>query len=278
MLARIVTHPKAMIGFALIVLITLSGVWAGLLASHDPLRQNLALRLKPPMTEHGARIHLLGTDQLGRDVFSRIIHGSRVSLLISVLAVVLSGLAGTAIGLIAGYWGGRVDTILMRIVEVQLACPTILLALAIAAVLRPSLRNTVVVLAVSGWVIYARVVRSRVLHLRSMDFVRAARALGASEVRLVLRHVLPNIVSTCIVLGTLQGGRAIVLESSLTFLGLGVQPPTPSWGGMLTEGRVYMATGWWITTFAGSAIMATVLGMNLFGDALRDILDPKLKT
>lgn len=277
MAGKILRHPKAMIGLALIVVVTLSGLWAGLVVPHDPLKQSLASRLSPPMSAHARGTHLLGTDHLGRDVLSRIVYGSRVSLLISVLAVLLAGLAGTAVGLIAGYRGGRVDAVLMRIAEIQLACPTILLALAIAAVLRPNLRSTVLVIAVTSWVVYARVVRSRTLYLRGTDFVGAARALGAGELRLIFRHILPNMVSTCIVLGTLQGGRAIVLESSLTFLGLGVQPPTPSWGGMLTEGRAYMASAWWITSFAGSAIMLTVLGMNLLGDALRDILDPKLK-
>lgn len=275
---RILRHPKLVLGGAAIALVVFFGVLAEFVSPHDPLRQNLSFRVRLPMSyEQGYGWHILGTDHLGRDILSRIIFGARISLLISGSAVLISGALGTLIGLVSGFRGGRIDDLLMRVTDVQLACPFILLALAVAAVLRPTLRNTVIVLAVSGWVVYARVVRSRVLSLRESEFVQGARALGASGGRLVLRHILPNTVSTCIVIATVEAARMIILESALSFLGLGVQPPAPSWGGMLSEGKVYLSTAWWLTTFPGLAIMLTVLGINLLGDALRDALDPTLK-
>jgi peptide/nickel transport system permease protein len=190
--------------------------------------------------------------------------------------VLLSGVFGTAVGLVSGFRGGRLDDFLMRVADVQMACPFILLALAVAAILRPTVQNTVIVLAVTGWVIYARVIRSRVLLVRESEFVQAARALGASNGRLMLRHILPNVVSTCAVIASTEAARMIILESALTFLALGIQPPTPSWGGMLTDGKVHFSSAWWFTTFPGTAILLTVLGINLLGDSLRDLLDPKL--
>ena len=271
-------HRKLVLGLGMLSLVVLCGMFAELLAPHDPLRQNLAAKLLPPGSyEQGFGWHLLGTDQLGRDLLSRLIHGARVSLLITVTAILISGAIGTTVGLMSGFKGGRVDDLLMRLAEVQLACPFILLALAVAAVLRPTLRNTIIVLAVSGWVIYAKVVRSRVLSLRESEFILAARALGASGRRLILQHLLPNLISTCIVLASVEAARMIILESALTFLGLGVQPPRASWGGMLRDGKLYISFAWWYTTFPGVAIMVTVLGLNLAGDSLRDLLDPKLK-
>jgi peptide/nickel transport system permease protein len=271
-------HRKLALGAAMLLLVLLCGVFAQFLAPHDPLRQKLAAKLMPPMTyEQGFGWHVLGTDHFGRDILSRLVYGARVSLLITLTAILLSGVVGTAVGLVSGYKGGRIDDLLMRLTEVQLACPFILLALAVAAVLRPTLRNTIIVLAVSGWVIYAKVVRSRVLSLRESEFVVAARALGVSGARVVLRHLLPNLISTCIVLASVEAARMIILESSLTFLGLGVQPPNASWAGMLRDGKLYISSAWWYTTFPGLAIMMTVLGLNIVGDSLRDLLDPKLK-
>jgi peptide/nickel transport system permease protein len=271
-------HRKLALGAAMLLLVLLCGVFAQFLAPHDPLRQKLAAKLAPPMTyEQGFGWHVLGTDHFGRDILSRLVYGARVSLLITLTAILLSGVVGTAVGLVSGYKGGRIDDLLMRLTEVQLACPFILLALAVAAVLRPTLRNTIIVLAVSGWVIYAKVVRSRVLSLRESEFVVAARALGVSGARVVLRHLLPNLISTCIVLASVEAARMIILESSLTFLGLGVQPPNASWAGMLRDGKLYISSAWWYTTFPGLAIMMTVLGLNIVGDSLRDLLDPKLK-
>lgn len=267
-----------MLGFGVITLVLLLGLFAELISPMDPLRQSLAFRLRPPLSyEAGQGWHLMGTDHLGRDILSRLVFGARVSLVISVSAVLISGLLGTIVGLVSGFRGGWVDSLLMRVTEVQLSCPFILLALAVAAVLRPNLTNTIIVLAVSGWVVYAKVVRSRVLALRESEFVQAARAIGVSDLRLVLRHLFPNMVSTCIVLATLEAARMITLESALTFLGLGVQPPTPSWAGMLSDGKLHLSSAWWFTTFPGLFIMFTVLGINLLGDSLRDVLDPKLK-
>ncbi len=278
MIARVARRPKLAFGVAVVALVVLLGVLADVVAPQDPLRQNLAAKLMPPGSyERGWGWHLVGTDHLGRDVLSRLVYGARVSLFVSVVAVLISGSIGTAVGLLSGYRGGRVDDLLMRLTEVQLACPFILLALAVAAVLRPNLRNTVIVLAVSGWVIYAKVIRSRVLSLRESEFLAAARALGASGGRLVLRHILPNMLSTCIVLATVEAARMIILESALSFLGLGVQPPNASWGGMLRDGKLYISSAWWYTTFPGLAIMVTVLGLNMVGDSLRDLLDPRLK-
>jgi peptide/nickel transport system permease protein len=271
-------RAKLTAGLAVVALVCLLGVLAPLIAPADPLRQNLAFQLRPPMSvEPGHGLHVLGTDHLGRDILSRLMFGARISLLISLSAVLLSGVLGTAVGLVGGFRGGPVDDILMRVADVQMACPFILLALAVAAILRPTVQNTVIVLAVTGWVVYARVVRSRVLLVRETEFVQAARALGASSGRLMFRHVLPNVVSTCVVIASTEAARMIILESALTFLALGVQPPTPSWGGMLTDGKVYFSSAWWLTTFPGLAILVTVLGINLLGDGLRDLLDPKLK-
>lgn len=272
-----IRHRKLVLGLAVVSAVALLGVFAEVFAPWDPLRQNLAARLMLPGShERDVGWHLLGTDHFGRDILSRLVHGARVSLLITATAVLVSGVLGTAVGLVSGFKGGRVDDVLMRVTEVQLACPFILLALAVAAVLRPTLRNTVIVLAVSGWVVYAKVVRSRVLTMRDAEFIVAARALGASGGRLVVRHVLPNMVSTCVVLATVEAARMIILESALTFLGLGVQPPNASWGGMLRDGKLYISSAWWYTTFPGLAIMVTVLGLNVVGDALRDLLDPRL--
>jgi len=276
--ARAVRHPRLVFGAAVVAFVVLLGLLADVVSPQDPLRQNLGAKLMPPGShERGWGWHLLGTDHLGRDILSRMVHGARVSLFVAVIAVLISGTIGTAVGLLSGYRGGRVDDVLMRVTEVQLACPFILLALAVAAVLRPNLRNTVAVLAISGWVIYAKVVRSRVLSLRESEFLAAARALGATGSRLVLRHLLPNMLSTCIVLATVEAARMIILESALSFLGLGVQPPNASWGGMLRDGKLYISSAWWYTTFPGLAIMLTVLGLNMVGDSLRDLLDPRLK-
>ncbi len=267
-----------MVGLAVVGAVGLFGLLAPLLAPHDPLRQSLAFQLRPPLTyEPGHGGHFLGTDHLGRDILSRLMYGARISLAISLSAVLLSGVFGTFVGVVGGFGGGRLDDVLMRVADVQLACPFILLALAVAAILRPTVQNTIIVLAVTGWVVYARVVRARTLLLREAEFVQAGRALGASNARLVARHVLPNVAATCIVIASTEAARMIILESALTFLALGIQPPTPSWGGMLTDGKLYFSSAWWFTTFPGLAILVTVLGINLLGDSLRDLLDPKLE-
>jgi peptide/nickel transport system permease protein len=227
--------------------------------------------------EHGAAEHLLGTDQVGRDLLARMIYGGRVSLVVSVAAVVISATIGVLLGLGAGYFGGNTDWTIMTVINVMLTFPFVLLALAVIAVLGPSLLNMIIVLGVAGWPIYARVIRAETLAIREREFVVAGRALGMSHLRLMFRQILPNLVSTIVVIATLQVAQVIILESFLSVLGLGVQPPTPAWGNMLGEGRVYMLNSWWIATFPGLAIFITTLVINLMGNALRDWLDPHMK-
>jgi peptide/nickel transport system permease protein len=275
---RLLAHRGFMLGAGVLLAITLLAVFAPWLAPHDPYAQDLSRRLVNPIWHDDGRwTHPLGTDHLGRDILARIIYGSRIALLVGLAAVLISGLLGMAIGLIAGYFGGRVDDFLMRLADVQLAFPFILLAIAVIGVLGPSLRNIIIVIGVSSWVVYARVVRGEVLSIRERDFVQAAIALGSRDTHVLVRHVLPNTFTPWLVVATLDMARVIVIESALSFLGLGVQPPTPTWGGMLADGRVYLSTAWWLATFPGLAILVTVLGINLFGDGLRDTLDPRLK-
>ena len=248
------------------------------LAPRDPLEQDIVERLTPPaFLPGGSRDHWLGTDHLGRDVLSRLMYGARVAVVVGVTTVALSGVVGLAIGLVAGYFGGLADNGFMRLLDIQLSMPFMLLALTIIGILGPSLRNIIIVLAVTGWVFYARVVRAEILSLRTRDFVAACRSLGGSDLRIILRHLLPNVLSTVIVIATLEVGRMMLLESALSFLGLGVRPPTPSWGTMLADGRVYLDTAWWLATFPGLAISVTVLALNTVGDWLRDYLDPELE-
>jgi peptide/nickel transport system permease protein len=254
-------------------------VAAPLLSPFDPIEQDLGdLRLKPPgFRDAAGHVHPLGTDHLGRDLLARVIHGARPALLVGFAAVAISGLIGMAAGLVSGYVGGRADDVLMRLADIQLAFPFILLAIAVIGVLGPSLTTIIVVIGVSSWVVYARIVRGAVLTLREREFVQAAQALGSGDIRVVIRHILPNALTPWLVVATLDMARVIVIESALSFLGLGVQPPAPTWGGMLADGRVYISTAWWLATFPGLAILVTVLGINLFGDGLRDTLDPRLK-
>jgi peptide/nickel transport system permease protein len=261
-----------------LVLIVLSAVLAPWISPHDPLAVNIRHRLAPPAwMEHGSSAHLLGTDQVGRDLLSRMIHGGRVSLVVGISAVLISATIGVLLGLSAGYFGGNTDWLIMTFVNVMLSFPFVLLALAVIAVLGPSLLNMIFVLGVAGWPIYARVVRAETMAIREREFVLAGRALGMKHLRLVFRQIVPNLVSVIVVIATLQVAQVIILESFLSFLGLGIQPPTPAWGNMLGEGRVYMLNSWWIATFPGLAIFVTTLMINLMGNALRDWLDPHLK-
>jgi peptide/nickel transport system permease protein len=278
LLRRLVRRRTALFGLAVVAGVFLTALLAPALSPFDPLEQEISQRLREPgwQDAHG-QIHALGTDHLGRDILARIIYGSRIALMVGLSAVLISGLLGMGIGLCAGYFGGRVDDFFMRLADVQLAFPFILLAIAVIGVLGPSLRNIIIVIGVSSWVVYARVVRGEVLSIREREFVQAAIALGSLDGRILLRHVLPNAFTPWLVVATLDMARVIVIESALSFLGLGVQPPTPTWGGMLADGRVYLSTAWWLATFPGLAILITVLGINLFGDGLRDTLDPRLK-
>ena len=262
----------------ILLLIVLSAIFAPLIAPHDPLVVDIRHRLGPPAwMAGGTPEHLLGTDQIGRDLLSRVIYGGRISLIVGVSAVLLSATIGILAGLVAGYFGGSIDWIIMAIVNIILVFPFVLLALAVIAVLGPSLPNMIAVLGVAGWPIYARVIRAETMAIREREFITAGRALGMSHRRLIFRQILPNLISASVVIATLQVAQVIVLESFLSFLGLGVQPPIPAWGNMLGEGRVYMLNSWWIAAFPGAAIFVTTLVINLIGNALRDWLDPRLK-
>ena len=259
----------------LIVLITLAAPW---LAPYNPVEVDIRHRLGPPAWMEGGKTdHWLGTDQIGRDLLSRMIYGGRVSLLIGVSAVAISSTIGVLLGLAAGYFGSKIDWIIMTLINVMLTFPFVLLALAVIAVLGASLINMIFVLGVAGWPIYARVIRAETMALREREFVVAGRALGMSHARIIFGQILPNLVSAIAVVATLQIAQVIILESFLSFLGLGVQPPTPAWGNMLGEGRVYMLNSWWIAAFPGAAIFVTTLVINLMGNALRDWLDPHMK-
>jgi peptide/nickel transport system permease protein len=265
-------------GLFVLFLVVCSALLAPHLAPHDPNAQDINNRLKPPVWDSkGSWTHLLGTDHLGRDILSRLIYGSRISLIVGLSAVLVSGTIGILVGLIAGYYGKWLDDVFMRLADIQLAFPFILLAIAVIAALGPGLRNIIVVLSITGWVVYARVIRAEVLSVRESEFIQAIHALGGENFRILFRHVLPNVISPGIVIATLEVARMIILESALSFLGLSVPPSTPTWGGMLNDGRQYLYNAWWLATFPGLAIMLTVLGINLLGDWVRDTLDPRLE-
>jgi peptide/nickel transport system permease protein len=266
-----------LIGMVLVALMLLTATAGPLLPLPSPTRGDLRAGMSPPtLSLSGPGAHPMGTDQLGRDILSRIVTGSRVTLGVAVSAVVVGGVVGVLLGLVAGYFGGWLDRLLMRLVDIQLAIPLMLLALMVVAALGPSLRNLVIVLALTSWVRYARIVRGSVLEIREREFVQSARAIGAGSGRILLLHILPNVLTPALVVATLELSRVIVLEAGLSFLGLGIQPPSPSWGRMLAEGRTYISTAWWIITLPGVALMLCVLGVNLTGDWLRDRFDPRL--
>jgi peptide/nickel transport system permease protein len=273
---RLVRDRGAIVAVAVLLTVVVFAVAAPLLPIADPLEQDLVGRLVPPAwTSDGSWAHPLGTDQLGRDILSRIVWGARVSLIVGVSAVLIAGALGVSIGVIAGYAGGRVDNVLMRIADGQLAIPFILLVIAVIAVVGPGIEKVIPVLGVTGWVIYARVARAEVLSIREREFVQAVRALGAQPWRIVLGHILPNITGSIVVVASVEVANVILLESALGFLGLGVQPPMPSWGNMLGEGRDYLATSWWLASVPGLALAITALAITILGDFLRDVLDPR---
>jgi peptide/nickel transport system permease protein len=259
-------------GAVVIVMLFLISAFASLLAPYDPGKTDVSLKLKPPSSRN-----VVGTDQLGRDIFSRMLHGSRISLSVGFVAVAISIFIGILVGAVAGYYGRWVDTILMRFVDTMLCFPSFFLILTIVALLGPKILNIMIVIGITSWMGTARFVRAEFLSLRERDYVQAAKALGARDLRIMLRHLLPNALAPVFVAATLKVASAILIEAGLSFLGFGVQPPAPSWGNILTEGRTYIFDAWWLTVFPGIAILITVLSFNLLGEGLRDALDPRLR-
>jgi peptide/nickel transport system permease protein len=266
---------KAFTGGTIVLIFIMVGLFGPGLAPTDPNKQQLTAMLKAP--EGIGSAHTLGTDNLGRDILSRIIHGSRVSLLVAFAVVFVSGFVGIMLGAISGYFGGKVDFIIQKLVEVVWAFPPLLLGITIMAFLGQGLFNLILALVAQRWIPYCRVVRGQTLSLRSRDFVTAAQCLGASNRQIITRHILPNLIQTSLVIGTFAMASSIIAEASLSFLGVGVPPEIPTWGTMLADARIYISTAWWLPLFPGLCIFITVLGINLLGDALRDLLDPRLK-
>jgi peptide/nickel transport system permease protein len=268
----------SIIGLVIIGLLVLVAVFAPFVAPYEPTKGALSDRLTPPAwQEGGSSAHLLGTDLLGRDTLSRLVYGARTSLAVAVLAILVSGIVGSLLGAVAGYLGGWINTIIMRAVDLAFSFPAILLAMVLAVVVGPSFFNIVFVISLVLWAEYARMARGETLKVREMDFVALAQVAGVSKTRIMMRHILPNVASSLIVLATLQVGIVIIMESSLSFLGVGVPPPTPDWGSMIAEGRSYVVTAWWLSVVPGVAIVATVLSFNLLGDTLTEILNPALQ-
>ncbi len=275
---RLKKSATATTGAVVLLALVFVAVFSPLVAPHDPIKTDLTQRFLPPSwSEGGSSDHLLGTDQLGRDLLSRIIFGSRISLVIGLSAVVIASTIGITLGLISGYFGGIYDTIIMRVVDTIIAIPKVMLYLAVFAAFGSSLWVMIGVLGALRWTTYARVVRGEVLSVRTREYVEAARALGQNRFIILFRHILPNVLASAIVIATLEVASIIIVESGMSFLGLGVQPPTVTWGRMLADGRQYVASAWWIATFPGLAITASVLGIIFLGDWLRDVLDPKLR-
>jgi peptide/nickel transport system permease protein len=271
-------NPLVIVGGAILLVVVLASVCAPLLTASDPIRTSFGQRLKAPWSLGGTSARPLGADNLGRDIYARLLYGGRISLMLATSAVILATGVGVLVGLLAGSLGGRLDDLVMRLADIQLTFPVIMLAIAIVAVVGTSPFALVGVLALSGWVLHARTVRANVLTIRQLEYVDAAWALGASRPRVVFRHVLPNTLAPILVIASSQFATMVLLESGLSFLGMGVQPPQPSWGGMLAEGRDYLSNAWWLATVPGVAISLVVLGANLLGDGLRDLLDPHLRT
>jgi len=271
-LANALRDPSIAVGATIIVLFVLAALFAPLLSPNDPLAQNVAQGLKPPSAEH-----LLGTDKLGREILSRLLYGARISLFVGISVVALAGTLGTLLGVIAGYLGGWADEALMRITDIFFAFPALILAMAIAGALGPSLQNALIAISAVTWPVYARLIRGQVLALKEREFVLAARTVGVPERQIVLRHLLPNTLAPLLVQASFDMGGAITAVAGLSFIGFGAQPPTPEWGVMISEGRNYMATQWWLAAFPALAILLVVGGFNLLGDGLRDLLDPRLR-
>ncbi|WP_366922195.1 ABC transporter permease [Metallumcola ferriviriculae] len=271
-------HPSAMTGLVIILIFIGLALLAPQIVPHDPFSGKLADRLAAPSWLEGGKAEFfLGTDQQGRDLLSRIIYGARISLWVGFICVIISTTVGTLLGIVAGYFRGRFDTVLSRIADLLLAFPFLIFAVGVMAFLGPGLINLILALTFKGWVEFFRLVRGEMLSEKTKEYVEAARANGQSSLRVMFSEVLPNIIHTVVVLATLRMGFFIIMEASLSFLGLGIQPPQPAWGFMVSDGRDFMMNGWWLSTFPGLAILSLILSINLFGEGLRDILDPRLK-
>ena len=270
--------PMGLIGACVILALVALALLAPVLCPFQPTKQALRSSLRPPgWRDEAGNLHLLGTDHFGRDLLARVLSGLRISLLVGLSATAIAGAIGTALGLVSGYFGGTLDSVIMRVVDIQLSIPYMLIALIWAAFSQRSTLNIVLVVAIRGWVTFARVVRAEVLSYRERPFVEAARAIGVSTPRILYRHVLPQVLAQVFIIATFFVGTAILLESALGFLGLVVPPPTPTLGGLLSDGRRYMTSAWWLTTLPGVALMLIVLSVNFMGDGLRDVLDPRLR-
>ncbi len=268
-----------LIGFAICFSIVLLALVSPLIVVHSPDKANLSQRLRPPeFFKNGWSGYVFGTDAMGQDVLTRLLIGSRYSLCIAFIAVFLSAMIGIVAGMVAGYYGKWVDTLIMRFADIQLSIPTMLLAITIVAIVGPSLYNLTIVLIVTCWVQYARVIRGNVLLVRNMEFISASRVVGASDFWIMTRQIFPNVLTPCIILGSQQVGYMILMEAGMSFLGLGVQPPNPSWGVMISDGRNYIQSAPWTVIAPGVALMIMVLGCNFLGDGLRDVFDPKMKS
>lgn len=277
-LRRLARRKSSFVAFLVLILIMLTALFAPVIAPGDLDDQDLSQRLKPPgFRGEAGKVYLIGTDHLGRDLLPRLIHGSRVSLLVGLASVVVGGGVGLALGLIAGTYGGRLDTWIMRVADVQLAFPFLLLALALVSILGPGLMNVILVLSLTSWISYAKVIRGAVLSVRNREYVEAGRALGATTAWIIWRHILPNVFSSFLVIASFQAASNIIAESSLSYLGLGVPTTVPTWGGMLADGREYITDAWWIALIPGLTLMVTALSFNMLGDGARDALDPTLK-
>lgn len=271
--ALLAKNPLSLVGGIILIVLALAGIFAPVLAPENPIKVNMSQRLVSP-----GMSHWFGTDSLGRDIFSRTVYGARISLAIGFAVVLSAGSVGTLIGLFGGYFGGLIDFVGMRLADMFLAFPSLILAMAFAAALGPSLTNAMIAIALTSWPSYARLIRSMTLSVREQEYVHAARATGASQLRIVFLHVFPNTVSPLIINATMSLGTAILVAAGLSFIGFGAQPPTPAWGAMVADGRNYINLAWWVPTLPGLAILLAVVGFSLVGDALRDILDPHLRS
>ena len=267
---KLLRNKLAVAGIVIIIILIIIAALSPIIATHNPFEGNILERLQPPTSNH-----LLGTDEIGRDVFSRMIYGARISISVGIIAVTISLIIGTFLGLISGYFGGKIDIIIMRFVDIMLCFPSFFLILMVIAFLEPNIYNVMIVIGLTSWTGLARLVRGETLTIKERDFITAAKGLGLRKRRIIFVHILPNVISPVIVSSILGVGAAILVESGLSFLGLGVQPPTPSWGNILTSGKDYIHIEWWLSLFPGLAILITVLGWNLLGEGLRDVFDPR---